>query len=80
MNSNSIADPVQAGTSTSNIPTTAAERSRLGKQLMSFGEALAAVLPSKLCCNYSGCANFARLSEAALVTGKSCVCGRCEGV
>uniref|UniRef100_A0A383WBB5 MYND-type domain-containing protein n=1 Tax=Tetradesmus obliquus TaxID=3088 RepID=A0A383WBB5_TETOB len=49
----------------------------LGQQLVSFGEALAAALPSRHCCNHSGCANLGRLSEAELVAGRGCVCGRC---
>jgi hypothetical protein len=36
--------------------------SQLGAQLASFGSALAAVLPSKHCCNHTGCSNLARLS------------------
>ncbi|WIA30937.1 hypothetical protein OEZ86_000987 [Tetradesmus obliquus] len=30
-----------------------------------------------LCCNHTGCANLGRLSEAELVAGRGCVCGRC---
>jgi hypothetical protein len=44
--------------------------------MVSIGSALAAVLPSKHCCNHTGCSNLARLSEAELVAGKACVCGR----
>jgi hypothetical protein len=43
---------------------------------VSFGAALCAVLPSKQCCNHSGCTNLARLSEAELVAGKG---SRCSG-
>ncbi|WIA11037.1 hypothetical protein OEZ85_011190 [Tetradesmus obliquus] len=49
----------------------------LGMQLVSFGEALAAALPSRLCCNHTGCTNLGRLNEAELVAGRGCVCGRC---
>jgi hypothetical protein len=49
---------------------------QLGAALVSFGGALCAVLPSKHCCNHTGCTNLARLSEAELVAGKGCVCGR----
>ncbi|WIA11036.1 hypothetical protein OEZ85_011189 [Tetradesmus obliquus] len=31
----------------------------------------------RLCCNHTGCANLGRLSEAELVAGRGCVCGRC---
>jgi hypothetical protein len=48
----------------------------LGQALVSFGGALCAVLPSKHCCNHTGCTNLTRLSEAELVAGKGCVCGR----
>jgi hypothetical protein len=49
---------------------------QLGRALVSFGCALCAVLPSKHCCNHTGCTNLARLSEAELVAGKGCVCSR----
>jgi hypothetical protein len=53
---------------------------KLGQALVCFGEALAAALPSKACCNHTGCTNLGRLSEAELVGGKACVCGRWAGV
>jgi hypothetical protein len=49
---------------------------QLGAQMTALGGALCAVLPSKHCCNHTGCSNLARLSEAELVAGKACVCGR----
>jgi hypothetical protein len=49
---------------------------QLGAAMVSIGSALAAVLPSKHCCNHTGCSNLAWLSEAELVAGKACVCGR----
>jgi hypothetical protein len=49
---------------------------QLGAAMASFGSALAAVLPSKHCCNHTGCSNLARLSEAELVAGKG---SRCSG-
>jgi hypothetical protein len=33
---------------------------QISKQLVCFGEALCAGLPSKLCCNNSSCSNFAK--------------------
>jgi hypothetical protein len=48
---------------------------QLGQQLVDFGEAFCAALPSRHCCNNPGCANLQRLSEAQLVGGKACVCG-----
>jgi hypothetical protein len=58
---------------------TAADYSNMTEQLLSCGEALVTALPSKLCCNHSRCSSMARPSEAELVGGKGCVCGRCEG-
>jgi hypothetical protein len=49
---------------------------QLGAALVSFGGAMCAVLPSKHCCNHTGCSNLARLSEAELVAGKG---SRCSG-
>jgi hypothetical protein len=49
---------------------------RLAQQLVSFGGALCAVLPSKHCCNHTGCRNTTQLCEAELVAGKGCVCSR----
>jgi hypothetical protein len=49
---------------------------KLGAQMTAFGAALAAVLPSKHCCNHTGCSNLARLCEAELVAGKG---SRCSG-
>jgi hypothetical protein len=49
---------------------------QLGAALGSFGGALCAVLPSKHCCNHTGCSNLALLSEAELVAGKG---SRCSG-
>jgi hypothetical protein len=49
---------------------------QLGAQMAAFGCALCAVLPSKHCCNHTGCSNLARLSEAELVAGKG---SRCSG-
>jgi hypothetical protein len=49
---------------------------QISQQLLCLSGALAAVLPSKLCCNHSACSSLAKLSEAELVAGKGC---RCSG-
>jgi hypothetical protein len=49
----------------------------VGQQLVAFGTALCAALPSNHCCNNAACTNLAltqRFSES-LVGGKGCVCG-----
>jgi hypothetical protein len=56
--------------------TTEGSVCQLLSALTCFGCTLAAVLPSKACCNHTGCSNLARLSEAGLVGGKACVCGK----
>jgi hypothetical protein len=66
----------EAGQSSAAADTTEGHSSLLAQQLVCFGEALCAVLPSKLCCNHSRCSSLARLSEAELVGGKGCVCAR----
>jgi hypothetical protein len=50
----------------------------LGQQLQRMGSALVAQLPQPLwCCNPS-CSSLGKLSELALVGGKSCVCSGCR--
>lgn len=49
----------------------------LQQQLVAVGEAWCAACPVPWCCNSPECGSVARVSEAALVGGKACVCGGC---
>jgi hypothetical protein len=49
----------------------------LQQQLVAVGEAWCAACPVPWCCNNPECDSVARVSEAALVGGKACVCGGC---
>jgi hypothetical protein len=49
----------------------------LQQQLVAVGEAWCAACPVPWCCNNPDCTSVARVSEAALIGGKACVCGGC---
>jgi hypothetical protein len=48
----------------------------VGPQLVAFGAALCAAVPSTLCCNNIACTNLAQLSKAKLVGGEKCICSK----
>jgi hypothetical protein len=50
----------------------------VAQQLLHFGAAVCALLPSKLCCNALDCCCCERLSEAELVGGKMSQCSGCK--
>jgi hypothetical protein len=52
----------------------------LGQLMQRWADAVAVQLPSRRCCSNPGCTVLREVSEASLVSGKACCCGRCSAV